>query len=315
MAVKHGNGKDWWIICRKFKSNKYYSVLVNNGGVQTPVIQQIGIPYTHPYSYNGVCNNSIDGTKYAFVDGSSSTPYVPFQVDIMDFDRCNGLFGNYQQILISNLTDTFFCKSVCFSPNMRFLYANDLSTNLWQFDLTATNIEGSRILVGKSDSNLIFHMQIAVDNKIYISPYSGASYLGVINYPNSLGTACDFKPYQFYCHGGGNYADGDLRNTPNFALGAIAPCGVGIEEVALGNDAFKIYPNPAINELIISNDQLRIKEIEVRNVVGQIVFNQLINNSINQQIRLDVSSLSGEIYFIKAADEKGFVHTAKFVKE
>ena len=311
MAVKHGNGKYWWIVCRKFKSDKYYEILVNSSGVQAPVIQHIGVPYTYSNTFNCVCNMSLDGTKMCFCYKNPGTPIMPNQIDVFDFDRCSGSLFNYQQVLLPNVTDTFFLSSTCFSPDKHFLYANDFD-KIWQFDLMASNIVNSKIYIGRSDSNSIIFMQIGLDNKIYISPYGSANYIGVINHPDSLGAACDFQPYQIYCHGGGNYADGGLPNTPNFALGAVAPCGVGIEDVA-DKKELSLYPNPANQSIVISQQSL-VNTIEVTNVLGQ-KMKAAITPLSTYNFRLATDDYPSGIYFLKTTDSSGNTQVSKFIKE
>ena len=45
--VKHGNGKDWWLISAENYDNRYYVVLLNEQGFSTQAVQQIGFKY--PY--------------------------------------------------------------------------------------------------------------------------------------------------------------------------------------------------------------------------------------------------------------------------
>lgn len=41
-AVRHANGKDWWIITSKFDSNKYYRFLIDSSGIQLAGFQHVG---------------------------------------------------------------------------------------------------------------------------------------------------------------------------------------------------------------------------------------------------------------------------------
>ena len=54
--------------------------------------------------------------------------------------------------------------------------------------------------------------------------------------------------------------------------------------------------------------------IEVYDVVGR-KLEDLRMSRLGNEIQIQVSDLSSGIYFLKATDEKGFQHTAKFVKE
>jgi hypothetical protein len=62
-AIRHGNGKDWWVLFRKFHSNLYYKILIDSSGINPIQTQAIGSPYLINYVYHGVGNVSVDGTK------------------------------------------------------------------------------------------------------------------------------------------------------------------------------------------------------------------------------------------------------------
>jgi len=80
-----------------------------------------------------------------------------------------------------------------------------------------------------------------------------------------------------------------------------------IENVFLQN--LKFYPNPAKNELIIENCELRINQIEVVDLSGKIVNREQYNGKC-----INVSALSQGIYFLKIETNNGIV-TKKFIKE
>ena len=50
-AVKHGNGKDWWLICHEYNSNNYDRFLIDENGVHGPFVQSIGMNYTGYNAY------------------------------------------------------------------------------------------------------------------------------------------------------------------------------------------------------------------------------------------------------------------------
>ncbi len=103
-AVKHGNGKDWWIIVRKFKSNIFYKILVDSVGVHNSGTQRIGNGFNFSYATGGSSGSSIIGDKISYIYNTLN--YKPFQLDLFDFDRCTGQLSNYQTIFHPNTTDT-----------------------------------------------------------------------------------------------------------------------------------------------------------------------------------------------------------------
>ncbi|MFM2226001.1 MAG: hypothetical protein RJA07_2203 [Bacteroidota bacterium] len=88
----------------------------------------------------------------------------------------------------------------------------------------------------------------------------------------------------------------------------------GVEEqLAVKSGQLVVYPNPAKESIVVSSKSL-VNTIEVRDVLGRVVIQQ-IKNSSAQQIQIDVSGLSSGIYFIKATDDEGNSINGKFVKE
>ena len=77
----------------------------------------------------------------------------------------------------------------------------------------------------------------------------------------------------------------------------------------LPKSSFTLYPNPADKELRIKNAALRIKEIEIVDLFGRTVLKSEVGGQ-KSEVRINVSSLSPGIYFLKAGNE-----VRKFVKE
>jgi Secretion system C-terminal sorting domain len=307
LAVKHGNGKDWWIVCRKFKSNRYYKILVDANGVHPPISQDIGLPYTELGAAVGVCNQTIDGEKMVFGYFSYQfNPQHPTQIDVFDFDRCSGVLNNNKQLYFPNIVDSVFWGSFCFSPRGRFLYCTE-GFKMWQLDLSATNILNSKIQVGTGTN--FFSMKIGSDNKIYISPYGSSQYIHVINNPDSLGIACGVQLNAIDFGGNGHWADGGMPNVPNFALGPKAPCGIGIEEIK-NEVEVELFPNPADNELLVNSKEL-ISSIKVFNITGEQISQTY--SPLIKQITLQTNNLLNGIYIVETKTQSGKLLYTKLV--
>ncbi|MEY4876440.1 MAG: hypothetical protein RL708_1589 [Bacteroidota bacterium] len=315
MAVKHGNGQDWWVVCRKFKKSVYYSVLIDQNGVHIPISQNIGLDFNQNLSQNQICNISLSGTKMAFLyQSAQSTPtQLPGQLDLFDFDRCTGTFKNNISIpLLPN--DSCYFLTTCYSPNEKYLYVSD-GSKVWQLNLASSNILSSRILIGARQSGpQYFFMKIGIDKKIYISLLGSYSYLHFINSPDSFGLACHFFADTIFCNGGGHYADGSLPNNANYVLGALPNCPLGIEQIEKANEELQIFPNPCGERLFVSSDKLLGNTIVVSNVLGQACIIPPFQRELGG-FELNISNLPIGIYFIKATDTNGNIKVAKFVKQ
>ena len=313
-AIKHSNGKDWWIIVRKHESNKYYKVLVDGVGVHVNDTQIIGNGFNNIGAFSGAGNISQQGDKLCYL--FNNTNYKPFQMDLFDFDRCTGVLGNYKTIFHPNTTDTIMWWAACFSANGRYLYFNDRA-KVFQMDLQATNLLNSVVDVGHDTVNYrqFFKMELAPDNKIYISPYGSDKHMSVIHAPDSAGMACRFvqNAVSLGLPSSGVWIDGGLPNVPNFALGAIN-CNVGIKGVAEENNGLQIHPNPTNQSLVISQLSSGNIKIEVCDVLGR-KFENLKMSKFENEIQIQVNDLANGIYILKLTDEKGFQQVVKFVKE
>ncbi len=95
---------------------------------------------------------------------------------------------------------------------------------------------------------------------------------------------------------------------------AMKNCSVGINSVTMNEERLTIYPNPCNDELRIRNyELLKVQKVVIENVIGQVVLHPLISSSSN--LLMNVVSLPSGIYFLKATDDKGLQHVAKFVKQ
>jgi CHU_C Type IX secretion signal domain len=193
--IKHGNGKDWWLIKQAgYFYNRYCKFLITSYTIEGPFFQDIGT-YPGTNTIDGTATISPDGYKFAGITATQ-------KANVFDFDRCTGEFSNPDTFSVENYFNGDSITSglsLAFSPNSRFLYVNS-RTKIYQYDLHATDIEGSAVLLKSltDTSNGIFQwleMQLAPDGKIYLSPYDGYPYLSVINYPDSPGLACGFVPW------------------------------------------------------------------------------------------------------------------------
>ncbi len=221
-AVKHANGKDWWLISHEFNSNRFYKFLIDSIGIHGPYSQNIG-SVAVIYDFTGQAIFSPEGDKYAQLMGEDT-------VDIIDFDRCTGEFSSCESIVLSDTLPNNFLNvlwGAFFSSNGRYLYAGRVFSYIYQFDTWADSVAESKVIVAEMDTS--FHdgnfqqplgfgnMLIGPDKRIYISGWSGFHYLHVIENPDSAGIACNVIQHaiQFPHWSGANF----LSNTPFYDLG------------------------------------------------------------------------------------------------
>ena len=255
-AVKHGNGKDWWLVTRRWRSNglgignnEFWVYLVDSAGIHPLPVQYFG---TSNYNGGGDMSFNTTGDKLILCGWAN-------YFGLFDFNRCSGNISNEILIEVNGIMHPFrMYSSAVFSPDGSKLYVNSSqdayqqSGKLYQFDLNASNIPASRVIIDSFPVNADnFGMERGPDGKIYISALerNGCMYpwppgcfttinsnLSVINFPDSLGAACDFQLFNFNL--GGYRAYWGLPNNPDYELGAWvgSPC----DTLSVG-----LTPNPS----------------------------------------------------------------------
>jgi hypothetical protein len=329
-TIRHGNGKDWWLIARKYHSSLFYKVLIDSSGVHKADTQSVGIPYMETGYFQGFSSFNFQGSKLSYIFSPTDTGKKFGRIEFFDFDRCTGIISHQKKEDYRLLPDTLGLYSCMLSPNGRYYYTTDYD-KIFQMDMQAPNLIASKILIARADNtptpspSHFYQLKLGPDGKIYVGFYGGNYYMSVINNPDNAGAACNFVYKQLYFGGftGGvlHTADGALPNNPNYALGKI-DCGVGMEEqLAVGVGQLVVYPNPVSNVLICQCANMLINTIEITDVLGrtqmvrQAHHDGVVGHAEERSISINVETLPNGIYFIKATDKNGNVMNGKFVKE
>ncbi len=311
-AVKHANGRDWWLVFHKAKTNKFYIYLIDPVGINFYRTDTIGDVRKH---VNGQSCFSPNGKKFAIYDPLSD-------LDIVDFDRCTALFCNCIHVSIN---DSAAGGGVAFSANSKVLYVSS-TKYVYQFDMNAADISLSKTTVAVWDTNYspsppaattYYLSHIAPDNKIYICCTNGTLDIHVIDYPDSVGMSCHVCQHCVHLP---RYNATTMVNHPNYFLGAehgsICDSLINaVPNISASNTSFNLFPNPARSVLYITQGNKEIiKLISIFNSIGQ---EQLINYSSiknGEYMEVNVSTLSPGIYFLEMMSDRQKV-VKKFIKE
>ena len=274
-AVRHANGRDWWVFDHRANTNMFNRFLVTPAGVQLDGTQSVGI--NRPPDAGQVCF-SPDGSKFAYYYGAND-------LEIFQFDRCTGLFSDPVFI---GIDDTNSDGGLAFSPNSRYLYVSSV-LDLYQYDTEVSDIAASMAHVGVWDgfyspqppaATYFIITQLAPDGKIYISTGNGTFHLHVINAPDEAGFACDLVQHGVELPA---YYSNGLPNHPNYHLGPID--GTVCDSLGITNGVAEfertasasIYPNPSNGAFAINyTAQPIVGVLELHNATGQIVLREAL---------------------------------------
>lgn len=204
-AVSHQNGVDYWVVTHERNSNAFCSFLVTSSGVSsTAVVSHVGVSHDLPQAnYVGYLKISPLGNYIACALSGTLGLF-----EILDFDNNTGQVSN--PITLFNYVMPYGLE---FSPDESKLYiAQYYPHEIFQVNLNAgspADIINSTIFVATS-SYPIGALQIGIDQKIYVT-FQQHDYLGVINNPNELDTACNFVHDAIYLNG-----KNGMSGLPNF---------------------------------------------------------------------------------------------------
>ncbi|MBP9549412.1 MAG: T9SS type A sorting domain-containing protein [Chitinophagales bacterium] len=322
-AVKHANGKYWWLITRQLSFNvdelidvKFITFLITPQGIEGPYFQSYRSDSEWTAQNIGNAGEMVfspNGDKLAYTAGPN--------LDIYNFDRNTGELNNVKTIYDIDSSITYGCS---FSPDGSKLYVSGVENKaLYQYCLDcATEIELTQSLIYQISGNYsITQMELGPDDKIYIAtPYYYSwphdvysiknQNLCVINNPNALGLDCDLDT--------NTVSLGDARvilglpNMPNYNLcvvdgGDCDTLDVGMQELNK-EEGIKIYPNPTTNTITFSTALNSGDLILISSTDGRIIKQINIQNEMSV---IDVSSLSTGMYIINVLDDNSIKLTDK----
>ena len=274
VPCRHANGRDWWVLIKKFNSNQYYTVLITPYEISVKFIQTLNEPVSN---MPGQKSFSLNGEYFATFDNMS-------QLRIYDFDRCTGLLSNFRYKFITQNIG----GALSFSPNSRFLYVSKTDT-LWQFDMQAPDVLNSQTFIAEYDGfidtllglgNGFWYHWNGPDGKIYMSATSTSRVLHVINNPDEPGLACNFQQHAVYFPTFNNgttptYVNLDLLEVPNSVCDSL---DVGIGELKINNAELKIMPNPSDGKCSIAYTPQRVSGmLYIYDIAGNEVYKEYVS--------------------------------------
>jgi len=320
-AVRHGNGRDWWIIMPLFNSASLRRFLLTPQGVEDR-----GYAMVSDTLLNGLGQAAFspDGSKYALLN--LIRPNEEY-LNLFDFDRCTGEFSN--QTLIS-YTGSDLSGGVAFSPNSRFLYAT-IYDEIYQYDMQAADVAASVDTVAIYDGyqeeipgfdslflpTRFFMAQLAPNGKIYINTTNAVRSLHVINQPDSLGAACDVQQHALQLMTLNQFS---LPSFPSYRLGVLedSPC----DSITVSNTKERTYqvqawlfPNPSAGYL-----QAQIEGIPMNQPLSLGLYNQLGQEVFLKKWRhnwhtpeFNLSGVPSGVYFYSLSSAGNIVKSGKLI--
>jgi hypothetical protein len=234
-AVKHANGRDWWIVARggaTTYSSQFFLALLTPQGITNTIIRE----GTYFSNFGGILTFSPNGDLIALTHSVGNCATSQPTIALFHFDRCDGQIEFIDTITTRSCYELPYGVTFSHDGN-RLYYSLVEQTKLYQITLSGEHLEDTLIFdlrgptsIGIAGGNLI----LGRDDKIYVN-YCRAlpstefdtlsQYLGVITNPNAFGLECHFDTFGLYL--GGPYNTGySLPNFANYDLGPLvgSPC-------------------------------------------------------------------------------------------
>lgn len=240
VAVKHGNGRDWWVYTGEQNTNTHYRFLLDPSGVQGPFTQQYG-PEPFYEESTGVNAVAPNGRIYVRVDQNNN-------LRIFEIDRCTGLLGNLRVLPFAPGFSVFQSE---FSNDSRRLYLSS-NTALMSVDLQAAQIAATLDTLALYDGALapfpttFWTAGRMADGKIYWATKNSTFRMHVVHQPDLPGQLSDFEQ-------GGVvlpvYNSGTMCRFPNYQLGHWdqSPCDSLPQGLIADHFISSPYNNPKAN--------------------------------------------------------------------
>nr|MBK9653400.1 T9SS type A sorting domain-containing protein [Bacteroidota bacterium] len=343
-AIKHGNGRDWWLISKYSDvntpmNNRFFVYLVDSNGIQLQSTQDF--------------NDATDGDFQKIIIHPNGNKFMLINIlgymAEFNFDRCKGIISLSKSIY-PEIPSPWCCRYFwegAYSKSGDVFYASTTGINsqfsqgyLLQYNLLDSNPTLKVDTLDTFDTPIgTGAVRLAPDNKIYFSrayespnawsypyPDSMRNYinenLSVINEPDSLGAACDYQPFSFYLGGKRTYYG--LPNNPNYELGPLvgSPCDTlsANSPPAPQRGEQKLYTTyiAGWEKLFINASGLKGKQLTatIYDGRGSLMFEVQSLKSNAGYFTLDVDCIgwSDGLYVVHLQTEKE-VLSKKFVKE
>ncbi len=255
----HDNG--YWILSYagfagdESRYDTFHAFKINDLGIDASITSTFsGCSTTDGRGYLKI---SADGTKVAICNQNQR------QVCLYNFDTSTGVLEG--ELTLDTVKSPYSAE---FSPSSEKMYVSTgglfISDNagLYQFDLTSSDIEGSRVKIHGERSKR-GALQLGIDGKIYYAR-PGKTYLGVINDPENTGLTCNYNnegvnlngrkckqglpPFiQSYLLAGINANDSCVGETVEFSLDSSVAIDSVLWDFGDGNTSTLETPNHVYN--------------------------------------------------------------------
>lgn len=300
-AIRHANGTDVWILGHAYGTDAYLAYLVTSAGVSTtPVISNIGKVHTDIGASGtdaiGELRSSPDGSKVVAV-----TVYNP-DIELFSFNNATGTLSDLVTLPenggYNGLGNGSGLYGASFSASGNMLYvgqwfnASAANARLLQYDLSSNDpseIIGSRAEFPTSGNP--YSLKLAPDGRIYVAHAAMNTYLGVIEYPDSAGQACEYANDGLSLQG--RQSSWGLNNM----MEQISPCDHATTITGASGDSHEVSigPNPFTDRVGVTLTTDASAEFALFDLSGR----RLLTTRFQRNVSLELNALAPGVYLYR----------------
>lgn len=316
-AIRHANGMDLWILGHEYGSNAYLAFLVTSAGVTTtPVVSSIGKVHSDPgssaYDAVGELKASANGSKVVAV-----TLYNP-DIELFSFNNATGALSDLVTLPENGAYDGLGNGSglygASFSASGNMLYvgqwfsASANNARLLQYDLSSN--DPSEIIASRSEfptAGNPYSLKLAPDERIYVAHAAMSTHLGVVQFPDSAGQACQYADDGLYLQGG--HSGWGLNNM----MEQVGTCGMHTSLAGSPDHSpvVSFLPNPCAEQVSVTLNTAENARFELIDLSGR----TLSTTPFQNRLSLDVSTLAPGVYLYRISLADGRTVQGKIQKD
>lgn len=244
-TVRHGNGRDWWIILEDIDHKGFYMYILDDTGIKpshfcdVPKSQE-----TKVYGQSGIF--SPDGQYYVTTEVEPNTISTKY-VTVYSFDRCS---GSFEKIIDHFNVPTDVFGSAMFSPNGEYLYVAN-GQYILQYTVNPDSIFHTERIIAEYDGSTFQYtptsnktrlrfskMAMGPDGKIYIEAPGGVRSMHTIEYPDEYGEDATVVQNSIKLE---TQNFNSIPSFPNFRMGPLdgSPCDtLGLNNIPVAKFRF-----------------------------------------------------------------------------
>ena len=303
ILVSAHNFDEIWIIDHSTTTSEAASHSGGKSGNGGDIIYRWGNPLA--YAKGTTATQKLFGQHNAHWIESG----LPYENKIMIFNNGVGRpGGNYSTVeIISPPVSGFnYTQTLPYLPTpTSWNYNNGNPRALYSMNISGTQqLPNGNVLICSGSSGT-FTEVTSTGTQVwkYINPANaaGAATQNTTPTMNSV-FRCVFYPSSYSGFTGKTLTRGTIIENSN-TVSASCMLTTGIESDLALNNLF-IYPNPFNNTITIQTNSSSSSTVEILNTLGQIVAQQMSNNS---EIQIDLSHLHQGLYFVKISNENNVI--------